>query len=147
MTRASLPGECQRARLHTSLALDGALVDERELDALWRHLGACEACAAFAAGLGHATTLVRAKPLEPVGLELASPQLARARMDARRGPWTSVAVVLVAAILGTTHHSGLGRDAPQRGPATVTEGEPVRLPIGQRSAEEDFAVSLPLSLR
>ncbi|HET9242339.1 MAG TPA: hypothetical protein VFN99_02780 [Gaiella sp.] len=147
MTEAALSRACERARLDASLALDGALAGQVELEALWHHLGACAACAAFAAELGHATTLVRTKPLEPVRLELTGPRLARARMDGRRGPWTSVAVVLVAAILGTTQLSGLGREAPERGPATVTGAEPVRLPIGQRSAAEDFAVGLPLSLR
>lgn len=127
---------CGRARLDASLALDRAL-GERRLEALWEHLGSCPSCAAFAAELGYATTLVRSEPLEPVRPELSSPRVLRSWIDARRGPWTSAALVAVAVVLGTTQlpSPGDGREAPAQ---ARSDEPPLRLPIGQRSAAEDF---------
>jgi hypothetical protein len=142
VTAPALPPACARARLHASVALDGVLVEETELDALWRHLGACPACAAFVADLGHATTLVRAKPLEPVRGDLASPRLLRSRLDAKRGPWTSAALVLAALVVvavGPPRPDDVW-SPPGPAPAVRADAAPLRLPIGQRSAADDFAL-------
>jgi hypothetical protein len=143
VTERALPPACERARLHASVALDGALVDELELEALWHHLGACPACAAFAAELGHAATLVRAKPLESVRGNLSSPRVLRSRLDEKRGPWTSAAIVLVALVFVAVGPPGPDDVRTPPGPtrAVRADGAPLRLPIGQRSAADDFALS------
>jgi hypothetical protein len=134
--------ECEGARLRVSLALDSALADDAALNGLWDHLGRCSACAAFAAEIGHATSLVRSSPPEPFRCELTSPPLRRVRAEAQR-PWTSVAVVVAAVVLGVSQLPGSadapGDPDPMR-PRSVSA--PVRLPIGQRSAADDFAASI-----
>ena len=133
--------DCAEARLHASLALDGAVRDEERLRDLWDHLGACPACAQLAADLGWATSQVRAAPLCPFRSELTSPRLLRARADAQRGPWTRAAVVLVAVVVGLSQLPSATDEQPDAtagyAPSSVA---PLRLPIGQRSAADDFAV-------
>jgi anti-sigma factor RsiW len=54
---------CDRARIWASLALDGELSDlERRL--LEAHLGRCESCAGFVAGVEALAEVLRAGPLE-----------------------------------------------------------------------------------
>jgi len=133
---------CKDARLQVSLALDGALTDDA-LDVLWGHLGRCSACAAFAARLGYATSLVRSTPPESFRCALESPSLLRSRVDAQR-PWTSVAVVVAAVVLGVSQLPSTA-DAPDVPDPTRARSAsaPLRLPIGQRSAADDFAAGQP----
>ena len=130
---------CEDARFQVSLALDGALRDDVELDSLWDHLGSCPACALFASQLGFATSVVRSAPREPFRCELTSPHVLRSRVDARRGPWTSIAVVLAAVVLGGSQLTeaeppGDTRQAAQPQRSLVA----IKLPIGQRCAADDF---------
>ena len=138
-----IPSEygCEDARFQVSLALDGALRDDVELDRLWDHLGSCPACAFFAAQAGFATSIVRSAPREPFRCELAIPRMLRSRIDARRGPWTSVAVVVAAVVLGMSQFA-TGPDTPPASDPSVREPRSfalsIRLPIGQRCAADDF---------
>jgi hypothetical protein len=133
--------DCAQARLHASLALDGAVRDEERLRELWDHLGACPGCARHVASLGYATSLVRTAPLVSFRCELTSPRALRSRIDAQRGAWARAAVVLAAVVLGMsqfpTSTEAPGDPAPRAGRTAVL---PLRLPIGQRSAADDFAV-------
>ena len=133
--------DCAEARLQASLALDGAVRDEERLRDLWDHLGACTACAQLAAELGWVTSQVRAAPLCPFRSELTSPRLLQARVDAQRGPWLRAAVVLVAVVVGMSQFPSATDEQPD---STAGHGRsavaPVGLPIGQRSAGDDFAV-------
>ncbi len=132
---------CDDARLSISLALDDALDDETR-EGLWEHLGACEACARLAAELGYATSLVRSTSLEPFRCDLTTPRLLRSRLDARSGPWTSAAVVLGALVLVVWQLPG-GAGTPGEPPSARSQGAfaaPFRLPIGQRSAADDFGI-------
>jgi hypothetical protein len=133
--------DCAQARLHASLALDGAVRDEERLRELWDHLGACPACARRAAELGWATSQVRAAPLAPFNSELASPRLLRARVDAQRDPWVRAAVVVVAVVVGLSQFPSAADEHPDLVAGHPRSAvAPVRLPIGQRSAADDFAV-------
>jgi hypothetical protein len=143
-----IPSEygCEDARFQVSLALDGALRDDVQLDSLWDHLGSCPACALFAAQLGFATSMVRSAPRELFRCELTSPRVLRSRLDARRGPVTSVAVVLVAVVLGASQTPG-GADAPDdtrqavQAPRSLVAS--IKLPIGQRCAGDEFLAGAP----
>ena len=138
-----IPSEygCEDARFHVSLALDSALRGDVELDRLWDHLGSCPACALFAAQLGSATSMVRSAPREPFRCELTTPRVLRSWIDARRGPWTSVAVVLAAVVLGMSQFPS-DTDAPPASDRGVRQPRSfalsIRLPIGQRCAADDF---------
>jgi hypothetical protein len=135
---------CEDALFQASLALDGALRDDVELDRLWDHLGRCPGCARFAAQLGLATSMVRSAPREPFRTELTTPRVLRSRLDARRGPWTSVAVVLAAVVLGMSQFPS-GANAPAESDPAVRQPRSfalsIKLPIGQRNAADDFLAS------
>ena len=94
--------------------------------------------AAFAAELGALTTLLRAAPLEPHRCEVER----RSRRAARRVPWAGSAAVVAALALGIT--SLPYASSPSTRGASLTAADlgrslvPVKLPIGQRSAERDF---------
>jgi predicted anti-sigma-YlaC factor YlaD len=131
--------DCETARLQASLALDGAVQEEVALERLWGHLGACAACARFAADVGHATSLVRSAPPVPFRCELTSPRLLRSCVEAQRGPWATAAVVLGAVVLGMSQFPGAGDGAGDDGTRHVrSAAPPPKLPIGQRSAADDF---------
>ena len=136
--------ECDSARARCSLALDGAL-DDVGRGVLSRHLARCGDCSAFALELGAVTALLRAAPLVPhrCALELGS------RRVARRVPWAGSAAVVAALALGIT--SLPYASSPSTRDASLTAADlgrslvPVKLPIGQRSAERDF-VAAPVVL-
>ncbi len=92
----------------------------------------------FAAELGALTTLLRAAPLEPHRCEVERPS----RHAARRLPWAGSAAVVAALAVGIT--SLPYASSPSTRGASLTAADlgrslvPVKLPIGQRSAECDF---------
>jgi Putative zinc-finger len=131
---------CDDARALASLALDGMLVDDVGLRFLRRHLETCAACAGFVAEIGSFTALVRSAPLEPfrcAPLDGMQRPVARAH----RAPWVTTATAVAAVVLVV---ASLPHETPSqaRGGRTVAARgslAPVKLPIGQRSAESDFA--------
>jgi len=134
---------CDDARALASLALDGALADEVGQRLLRRHLETCPACAAFAAEIGSVTALMRDAPLEPVRCE----PLVRTMQStggAHRAPWattvTAVAAVVLAVASLPHETSNRARDDREVAAAGAARAglAPVKLPIGQRSAESDF---------
>lgn len=134
----TLPGsDCDGARARVSLELDGFL-DDVGRGLLSRHLARCADCTSFAAELGALTNLLRAAALEPHRCELEL----RTRRAARRVTWAGSAAVVAALVLGIT--SLPYASSPSSRSASLTAADlgralvPVKLPIGQRSAEGDF---------
>lgn len=141
----ALPGsDCDDARARVSLELDGAL-DDIGRGLLARHLVRCADCSTFAAEVGTLTALLRAAALEPHRCELEL----RTRHAARRLSWAGSAAVVAALVLGIT--SLPYASSPPTRSASLTAADlrrsvvPVKLPIGQRSAEDDF-VAPPILL-
>jgi len=131
--RPGLGAACEAARLRASLALDAALDDDFGLLLLERHLMRCPDCTAVVAGMRAGTSAVRSAPAVPFRCELSLP----ARRDARRLPLANVAVAIATlAVAGVT----LPNASPPRQPddSVRLAAPPPRLPIGQRSAGEDF---------
>ena len=123
---------CEAARLRASLALDGEL-DEIHLLLLQRHLDRCPECAEVVPAIRGVTHAVRRAPLE---LRPSTPDARR--LPSRRLPWAritvAVATLAVAALTLPALHPPTG--SPERIPRLAAP--PLRLPIGQRSALEDF---------
>jgi anti-sigma factor RsiW len=140
----SATASCDDARALASLALDGMLADDVGRRALRRHLETCDACAAFVAEIGAVTTLLRGARLEPFrSAPLGGIQQPASR--AHRASWvtTAAAVAAVVVAVAALPHDkpAAPRGAPTVGPASPSRASlvPVKLPIGQRSAESDFA--------
>jgi hypothetical protein len=138
MPRPDVGGACEAARLRASLALDGGLDDDYDLLLLERHLARCPECADVVAAMRDASTAVRRTPFERH----------RCRVDARRArplPWANVAVaVLTIAAAGAV----LPHASDPSGPAHRSAGlatPPPPLPIGQRSAVDDFVPRKPVT--
>jgi hypothetical protein len=138
---------CDDARALASLALDGMLVDDVGLRFLRRHLETCAACAGFVAEIGSFTALVRSAPLEPfrcAPLDGMQRPVARAH----RAPWvtTATAVAAVVLVVASLPHETPSQARGGRAVAAAARGSlaPVKLPIGQRSAESDFAAGSQL---
>jgi len=131
MPRPDLGGACEAARLRASLALDGGLDDDFDLLLLERHLARCPECAEVVAAMRRAASAVRRAPL------LSH----RCDVDTRRVrplPWANIAVAILAiaaagAILPSASDPPRSGDPPDR-----LAAPPPHLPIGQRSAVEDF---------
>ena len=123
---------CEAARLRASLALDGDL-EEIQLLLLQRHLDRCPECLAVVAGMRGVTTSIRSAPLE-----VRPPAPAVRRRAARSLPWPSIGVAVAALAVGAVTlpqppgPNGAGGEAPH------LAAPPPRLPIGQRSAVDDF---------
>ena len=131
--RPGLGAACEAARLRASLALDAALDDDFGLLLLERHLMRCPDCTAVVAGMRAGTSAVRSAPAVPFRCEISLP----ARRDVRRLPLANVAVAIATlAVAGVT----LPNASPPRQPddSVRLAAPPPRLPIGQRSAGEDF---------
>jgi anti-sigma factor RsiW len=134
---------CDDARLRASLELDGELDDLGRLH-LRRHLESCARCARDVEGMRAASSVLRSAPLERYACGLAGARVLRSCGTARGRHWVGAAVAVVALVLATgalprsdDAHVVLGRAvgaAPGR-PAPVM---PLKLPIGQRSAVDDF---------
>lgn len=142
--RAGTAPACDDARALASLALDGMLLDDVGRRILHRHLDTCAACTAFVAEIGSATALLRGAPLEPfrcAPLAIRQQPIVRANRTAWVTTATAVAAVVLA-VASLPHET----PAPAQGERTVAAAgtaraglAPVKLPIGQRSAESDFA--------
>ena len=154
MTSATAPGSwsrCEAARMRASLALDGELDDVGRL-LLRGHLAVCAECAGFTAGMRSTQTALRQAQLQPFACALPRGLLHRPSTMLRRLPRTGIAAAVAVAV-GATSFS-LAQDAigPNGGgtrPAVNTKRHlviPFRLPIGQRSARDDFAPSVTRGL-
>ena len=131
-----LDADCGTARERASLALDGALDDVGRRQ-LVRHLEGCAACAAVVDELGAVTGLLRRAALEPFRCEVKP----TARRAGRVAPWAASAAAVAALAVGIASLPyATGPEA--RASLTAADLEatlpPVKLPIGQRSAEDDF---------
>jgi hypothetical protein len=138
--------DCDEARALASLALDGALADDVGRRFLHRHLEECAACARFAADVASATALLRGAPLEPYRCgPLAARRLGPAS-GAHRAHWATMAAAVVAVAVGVASLPQAADPPTPLRPVVaavhVPAGPPVKLPIGQKSAESDFADGL-----
>ena len=124
-------GACEAARLRASLALDGGLDDDFDLLLLERHLARCPECADVVAAMRRAASTVRRAPLVAHRCDVRAP-------SGRPLPWTNVAVaILTIAAAGAILPQAPGPDRPGEPPRRLASPPPP-LPIGQRSAVDDF---------
>ena len=135
---------CDEARALASLALDDALTDEIGRRFLRRHLAGCEECRDFVAHLEQVTVLLRNAPLE----RFTCGRVVRSCRRSSRANWatTAAAMLAIGAGVGSLPKAG-DRPMPLRpvvASVDVPAGAPVKLPIGQKSAESDFAAGMPL---
>ena len=134
---------CDDARLRASLALDGVL-DDVGLALLGSHLDACPSCVCFDVEIGSVVSLLRGAPLEGFQCELAGSRLARSCTSPGGRGWAGAAVAFLALVLATA--SLPGASDPTRPPGSTVAAAPgprhsvipFKLPIGQRSAVDDF---------
>ena len=138
MARPALPVlgvECDAARERASLALDGALDDVGRRQ-LARHVARCAACAVVVDELGAVTALLRTAPLEAYRCELRPPA-----RRAGRVAWAASAAAVAALVVGIgslPYATGPEARTSLTAADLETTVPPVKLPIGQRSAEDDF---------
>jgi predicted anti-sigma-YlaC factor YlaD len=136
---------CDLARQRVSSELDGELSEfDRRL--LARHLDRCAACRRFAEDAAGVTQALRTAPLDPYTCGSVGPR--RARRFARTRQIAPVAAaILVVSTAATTLVSGGRREEPRLVPLTAHRpiasrtgfvAERVKLPLGQRSAGDDF---------
>jgi hypothetical protein len=129
---------CDEVRALASLALDEALTDELGAHLVTRHVAECAACARFAADVGVVTRLLRNAPLEPhrcgpVRLAL------RSRARAHRAHGATMAAAVLAVTIGVASlPQATSPPPPLIPPGAFGATAPVKLPIGQKSAESDF---------
>jgi anti-sigma factor RsiW len=98
----SLGVRCERARHWASLRVDGEL-SSLEDQLLERHLASCEACEAFDAGLGAATSLLRDAPPETPGRRFSPPRRRAGRfpLEVRRTALIATAALAFGALTGS----------------------------------------------
>lgn len=123
---------CEAARLRASLALDGDL-DEIHALLLQRHLDRCPGCLAVVGAMRGVTTGIRSLPLE---LRPCEPVVRR--RPARSLPWPSIAVAVAALAVGAVTLPQPPGPERAGGEAPRLAAPPPHLPIGQRSAADDF---------
>lgn len=126
---------CEAARLRASLALDGEL-DEIHLLLLQRHLDRCPECAGLVPEMRAVTGAVRRAPLE-----FRSPRPVAERPPAGRLPWPSIAVSVATLAVATLTLPQFPTSTGSRDEPPRLAAPPLRLPIGQRSALDDFLVA------
>lgn len=135
---------CDEARALASLALDASLTDEVSRRFLRRHLSECAACARFVSEMDSATALLRSAPLDPFRCGPVSGS--RLGPVAHRAHWAVSAAAVVAIAIGVASLPQASNPPMPLRPVVaavhVPAGAPVKLPIGQRSAESDFADGL-----
>ncbi|HEU0058133.1 MAG TPA: zf-HC2 domain-containing protein [Gaiella sp.] len=128
---------CADARALASLALDGEL-DELGSRQLRGHLASCRDCTRAVGKMRLASELLRSAPRAGFRCELGRGQLARACSSGTGGRiWAGAAMTLVALVLATGALPGRD-DTTAPSPRAVVVA-PLALPIGQRSAMDDFA--------
>lgn len=141
--------DCDAARLRTSLAIDGEL-DDVGRGLLARHLFACAECARVAARMEGVAELLRGAPRERFRCEPRRLRRLRSTSTSVRH-WAGAAVAVVAVVLvtGALPDGGTTSQRQERRTATAPVSArltPLELPIGQRSAMDDF-VAPPLHAR
>jgi len=130
---------CADARALASLALDGEL-DELGSRQLRGHLASCRDCTRAVGKMRLASELLRSAPRARFRCELGRGQLVRACSSGMGGRiWAGAAMTLVALVLATGALPGRDDTAAPSPRAAVVA--PLTLPIGQRSAMDDFAAS------
>jgi anti-sigma factor RsiW len=139
---------CAEARLRASLALDGEL-DEVGGLRLCRHLEGCSDCVRVIAGMESASRALRRAPLERFRCEILPGQLVRARSSGHGRHLAGAAVAVAALVLATGALPGRDDTAAPSPPGASATAVvvPLELPIGQRSAMDDFAASAADSQR
>ena len=135
---------CDEARLGASLALDGHL-DDVGYHHLRRHLESCPDCRAVVAEMQATSTLLRNAPLERFRCELAGARVVRTCSSGLGRHWAGAAVAVLALVLvtGALPRQDDSRPTNRRAVAVA----PLTLPIGQRSALDDFTASPAPSTR
>ena len=130
---------CADARALASLALDGEL-DELGSRQLRGHVAACRDCARAIGKMRLASELLRSAPRAGFRCDLTPAQLVRTCSSGAGGRiWAGAAMTLAALVLATGALPGRDDD-PAPSPRTAVVA-PLALPIGQRSAMDDFAAS------
>ena len=130
---------CAEVHALVSLALDDALTDELGAHLVTRHVAECVACARFAADVGAFTHLLRQAPLEPHRCgPVTVASRGRARAHRVYAATTAAAVLAVAIGVGSLPQA-TSPPPPLVPPDSLRAAAPVKLPIGQKSAESDFA--------
>lgn len=135
--------ECDVARLRASLALDGELDDVGRAH-LARHLDRCADCARLAVRMEAGARLLRQAPREHVRCTFRHARLLRSTSSPSGRHWAGAAVAMVAIVLVTGALPGPAT-TPQPPARASTQGgagarvSPLELPIGQRSAMDDFS--------
>ena len=130
---------CADARALASLALDGEL-DELGSRQLRGHVAACRDCARSIGKMRLASELLRSAPRARFRCDLTPAQLVRTCSSGAGGRiWAGAAMTLAALVLATGALPGRDDD-PAPSPRTAVVA-PLALPIGQRSAMDDFAAS------
>ena len=130
---------CADARALASLALDGEL-DELGARQLRGHVAACGDCARAIGKMRLASELLRSAPRARFRCDLTPAQLVRTCSSGAGGRiWAGAAMTLAALVLATGALPGRDDD-PASSPRTAVVA-PLVLPIGQRSAMDDFAAS------
>jgi Putative zinc-finger len=128
---------CDAARFAASLELDGALDEVGRRD-LRRHVRRCPECARVVSEMQSTSALLRRSGGVRFRCELAGERLVRTCSTGLGRLWAGAAVAVAALVLatGALPHSDGGAAPSPRAAAVVT---PRALPIGQRSAMDDFA--------
>ena len=134
-----LARDCRDARLRASLALDDEL-DEVGRQRLARHLEDCVACTQVVTDMRSATRSLRRARAERFRCELRPAQLAAHASSSGAGRHLAGAAVAVAALVLATGALPGRDDTAAPSPRTAVVA-PLVLPIGQRSAMDDFAAS------
>jgi hypothetical protein len=127
---------CDAARFAASLELDGALDDVGRRD-LRRHVSGCPECEQVVREMQTTSALLRTAAPARFRCELAGDRLVRACSTGLGRFWAGAAVAVAALVLavGALPHSDGGA---ARSPRAAVVLEPLSLPIGQRSAMDDF---------
>ena len=129
---------CGEARALASLALDGEL-DELGSRQLRRHAESCHDCARAIGKMRLASELLRSAPPARFRCDLSPAQLVRTCSSGPGGRiWAGAAMTLAALVLATGALPGRDDDTAAPSPRAAVVA-PLALPIGQRSAMDDFA--------
>jgi hypothetical protein len=131
---------CAEARALASLAFDGELgeLGSRQLRG---HVASCHDCERAIGKMCLASELLRSAPRARFRCDLTAAQLVRTCSSSGPGGriWAGAAMTLAALVLATGALPG--RDDAAAPSPRAARVAPLTLPIGQRSAMDDFAAS------